>query len=220
MAHLAAGSYSTWDLVCCQSFRVKNSPLNKAESPLVGRQIAFPRISGWEHRKRTSFVKRIAAAAGGNEEGEVKEKETKASTLKQLDQQLATLADRDDSAASRPSLGPSTQQLRPSRGGPGEQKWESKVEWPEFSAGFLGFAGFALLLLTLINNLLYRAFLGPPVVPYRPGDPVLSSADEEPRYRITTLSEEREAEAAKAAAQRASESPAIVSREAPALSSE
>ncbi|KAL3694474.1 hypothetical protein R1sor_008125 [Riccia sorocarpa] len=207
MAHLAACTYRTWDPICCQTFRAKNFPLQKPESPLGSRQIAVERIQCWEYRRK-SFTRRIAAAADGNGETEIKQKEKKASALTQLDQQLATLSERDDSSASRPSSGPSTREVRPTP----RPRPSSDIQWPDFSGDFLGFAGISLLLLTLINNLLYRVFLGPPVVPYGPDGP-LSSADEGPRHRITSLSEEREL--AKAAAQRAFESQAIVSREAP-----
>ncbi|KAG6555638.1 hypothetical protein Mapa_002874 [Marchantia paleacea] len=184
----------------------------KTQSLVIATRKAVQNISHWDHRTR--ILTRITATRNEDQEEDVKENVTRRSTLKQLDEQLTTLSERDDAPASRPSLGPSTQQVRPVKRKSGEER-DGTLEWPEFSAGFLAFLGLALLMLTVVNNLLYRTFLGPPVVPFRTGDPVLSSAGEEPRYRITSLSEERDAREAKEAAAKLAAEP-----QAPSLSSE
>ncbi|BBN12906.1 hypothetical protein MPTK1_5g23880 [Marchantia polymorpha subsp. ruderalis] len=175
----------------------KNTPFRKAQSLAIATRKGAPNTSHWDHRTR--ILTRITASGNEDQEENVKENVTRRSTLQQLDEQLTTLSERDDAPASRPSLGPSTQQVRPVKRKPGEEG-DGALEWPEFSPGFLGFLGLALLVLTVFNNLLYRTFLGPPVVPFRTGDPVLSSAGEGRRYRISSLSEARDAKEAEEAA--------------------
>lgn len=45
-----------------------------------------------------------------------------------------------------------------------EDKTDGKVEWPTFSDNFLAITGVGLLILTIVNNVLFRVFMGPPVV--------------------------------------------------------
>lgn len=44
-----------------------------------------------------------------------------------------------------------------------EDKSDGKVDWPAFSDNFLAITGVGLLILTIVNNILFRVFFGPPV---------------------------------------------------------
>ena len=64
---------------------------------------------------------------------------------------------------------------------------KKRVAWPVFGEGFVLYVSVGLVLLTIINNLLFRLFIGPPVVrvpviPGREGTP--SDGAERERYRV------------------------------------
>lgn len=44
-----------------------------------------------------------------------------------------------------------------------EDKSDGKVDWPIFSDNFLAITGVGLLILTIVNNILFRVFFGPPI---------------------------------------------------------
>lgn len=67
---------------------------------------------------------------------------------------LMTLTDHDNH---RDELAESVEELQE------EDKSDGKVDWPTFSDNFLAITGVGLLILTIVNNILFRVFFGPPI---------------------------------------------------------
>lgn len=88
-------------------------------------------------------------------------------------------------------------------GDPKQQKPlnSTPLEWPTFTTGFFVYVAVGLLLLTIVNNVLFKIFLGPPGADRK--NPSITTVPVSPRFRITSLQEEREAREAKDAQQEA-----------------
>lgn len=88
--------------------------------------------------------------------------------LDELDNQLRTLStsDRRISDAREARKG-DEKKLAPEEG--------KKLDWPEFGDGFALYIGIGLILITVLNNILFRVFLGPPVRPPQSQGPEVGS---------------------------------------------
>ncbi|KAJ7296803.1 hypothetical protein O6H91_Y097900 [Diphasiastrum complanatum] len=80
--------------------------------------------------------------------------------LQQLDSQLRVLSQTDEahSTSRTSSLNGKPKEIQPVKDS------SSPTTWPEFSEGFFAYVGIGLLILTVINNVLYRLCFGPPPI--------------------------------------------------------
>jgi hypothetical protein len=67
---------------------------------------------------------------------------------------------------------------------------EKRVDWPVFGDGFMLYISVGLILLTIINNILFKLFLGPPVPrppPFQRTEQPSSEGAQRMRYRVRSF---------------------------------
>ncbi|KAG0619002.1 hypothetical protein M758_4G108600 [Ceratodon purpureus] len=79
------------------------------------------------------------------------------SGLDELDNQLRTLSSSDNLVSDAKPTSNGNVETPPTR----EER--KRVDWPVFGEGFVLFVSGGLILLTILNNILFKLFLGPPV---------------------------------------------------------
>lgn len=104
--------------------------------------------------------------------------------LGELDQQLQSLSSSDDSTSATKQASKGIGEELP------RKEEEKRVDWPVFGDGFKLYISVGLILLTIINNILFKLFLGPPVPrppPFQRTEQPSSEGAQRMRYKVRSF---------------------------------